>query len=220
MAQADGSAPASPRLQPVGWQGGWLMPPATSSAVPRGGLTIKFGGSLLTRPDWPELLESLVRAVDGPWRLVVGGGPVVEGLRRLDAVRPQPEERMHRLAIGGMGVTARLVAETIGSAVLRDPLAAATRSGVIDAATWLETGLLADLPEDWSVTSDSIAAVVAATNRQPLLLAKSVAPPNQRVAPPNQRVAALGDWVDPHFAHVAVRLPSVGWAAPRVSSLV
>lgn len=211
MSHPDGFAPTSPHLRPVGWQIGWLTPPATSSHVPRGGLTIKFGGSLLTRPDWPQLLESLVRAVDGPLSLVVGGGPVVQGLRTLDAARPQPADRMHRLAVRGMGLTARLVAETLGFPLVPDPRAAATCSGVIDADAWLANGLLDDLPAEWSVTSDSIAAVVAATNRQPLLLAKSV-------SPPATSVASLGDWVDPHFARVAVRLPSIRWAAPRPPS--
>lgn len=218
MPQADSDAPVSPHLQPVGWQVGWLMPPENSSAMPRGGLTIKFGGSLLTRPDWPERLKSLVLAVDGPWCLVVGGGPVVEGLRTLDAACRQPAERMHRLAIRGMGITARLVAETLGFPLLPDPRAAASTSGVIAADTWLEQALLDNLPADWSVTSDSIAAVVAATIRQPLLLAKSVPPPGKSVPPPGKSVAALGDYVDPHFARVAVRLPSIRWAAPRASS--
>lgn len=218
MPRADSVASASPHPQPVGWQVGWLMPPETSSAAPRGGLTIKFGGSLLTRADWPERLERLVRAVDGPWCLVVGGGPVVEGLRTLDAVRRQPAETMHGLAIRGMSITARLVAETLGLPLLPDPRAAATNSGVIDAHTWLEQGLLDTLPADWSVTSDSIAAVVAATIRQPLLLAKSVSPPGHGVSPPGQPLADLGDWVDPHFTRVAVRLPSIRWAAPRASS--
>lgn len=225
MPQAERVASASRPQQPVGWEVGWLIPPETSSAMPRGGLTIKFGGSLLARPDWPELLESLVSAVDRPLCLVVGGGPVVEGLRTLDAVRRQPAERMHRLAIRGMGITARLVAGTLGVPLLPDPRAAATNSGVVDADTWLEKGLLADLPADWSVTSDSIAAAVAATNRQPLLLAKSVSPPGHGVPPPGhgaspscQPLADLGDWVDPHFTRVAVRLPSIRWAAPRASS--
>jgi len=77
---------------------------APSQAASR--TVIKVGGSLLLRPEWPAELLTVVAAGPGPTTVVVGGGPVVDGLRAIDAACPGPVETMHRLAIDAMGITA------------------------------------------------------------------------------------------------------------------
>ena len=201
------------RLQATSWQAGWLLPPPLPENG-AAGITVKVGGSLLTRRDWPQLLGGLLNASNAPLQIIVGGGRVVDGLRQLDAASPQPAERMHRLAIAAMTVTALMVAEELGLPMCREPMAAAShRHGVILPETWQARGGFAGLPASWEVTSDSLAAIVAATVGQPLLLVKSVRPPHDCEPPPMSKLAEAG-WVDPYFPRAADRLSGLAWAAP------
>jgi len=171
-------------------------------------VVLKLGGSLLTRPAWPREVAGLV-AADWPTLVIVGGGSVVDGLRRIDAAAARPAAVMHAAAIDAMGITARIVAEALGLPVVDAPAAAA---GVLDAAAWLRTGPAGStLPVGWESTSDSIAAVAAEAIGRPLLLAKSVPPPC-----PGDDLAGLasGGWVDRHFPIAAFGLTAIGWLAP------
>jgi aspartokinase-like uncharacterized kinase len=203
---AAGSLP----LHPVaGWQFGWLLPPTHRSPGSGCGVTLKVGGSLLSRPDWPSLLAPFLAAHRQPVHLVVGGGEVVEGLRRMDAAVPQPAERMHRLAIGGMSLTAQLVAEVLGLALLRQPDASqCVGRGVIEPTAWLQAGRFAGLPASWDVTSDALAAVVAATLGEALVLVKRCPPPAGGVA-----AATAAGWIDSSLEQVSNRA-GVAWATP------
>lgn len=186
-----------------GWHFGVLEdgPPAG----PGRPLVVKVGGSLLVRPRWTEAIAALLAATPGPRLLVVGGGPVVEGLRSIDAAAPQPATAMHWRAIEALGITARLVAGAAGLAVVESP--GTEHTAVLDASRWLPAA--APLPEGWHVTSDSIAAVVAARVGGGLLLAKSVPPPVADL----MKLAATG-WVDAHFPEVAAAAGRISWAAP------
>ncbi|MFM8292063.1 MAG: hypothetical protein ACKOC4_10240 [Planctomycetia bacterium] len=168
-------------------------------------LVVKIGGSLLARPAWGTALAELVASAGGPCHLVVGGGPVVDGLRTIDAADPRPAATMHWLAIEALGITARLVAEALGLQLTAAPDATAT--AVLDVPRWLR-GTVA-LPEGWHVTSDSIAAVAAARLGGGLLLAKSVPPPAATL----DALVAAG-WLDAHFSVAARPLASIAWAAP------
>ena len=183
-----------------------------SFGVLRGGpaagpLVVKVGGSLLARPGWDEAVAGLLRSWPGPLLVVVGGGPVVDGLRAIDAAAPQPAAAMHWRAIEALGITARLVAEAVRLPLAESP--AWVESAVLDVSSWLARGPA--LPEGWHVTSDSIAAAAAAAGSAGLVLAKSLPPP----APDLETLAAVG-WVDPHFPQAAARLGHVGWAAPAI----
>ncbi len=191
------------------------------AAGPAAAMVIRFGGSLLERVDWPELAASLLDgptlfgAVDGPRTIVVGGGSVVEGLRDIDRTRPLDLRLVHRLAIDGMGITARLVAATLGLPLVTRP---ADRHAVLDMAGWLEAdpARAAAIPASWSVTSDSLAAIVAAAVTGDLLLVKSIPPPMPQgagEAPSLESLAKLG-WVDGWFSEAAARVARIGWAAP------
>ncbi len=192
---------------------GWLrgvIRSTTGAVVPQ--TVVKFGGSLLVRRTWRDELRLLVADCIGPTTIVVGGGPVVDGLRALDAASPCSAEVMHRLAIDAMGITARLAAEAASLKLAAEP-ACDERPVVLDAAAWLSrAGRYDDLPVGWHVTSDSIAAAVATACGAALLLAKSVPPPESRGS-----LASLAQagWVDDHFPTAAADLERIEWAVPE-----
>lgn len=188
----------------------WLfgsIRPATSLGVGRNAI-VKVGGSLLTRPSWPEDLRALVASLDAPC-LVVGGGPIVDGLRQIDATRRQPADLMHTLAIDAMRLTARIVADALGlptSAALAPRFQTAM---ILDTPAWLESDPAGStIPVGWQVTSDSIAATIAAATDRDLLLVKSLSPPC-----PGDNLAALAaaGWVDDHFPTAAASLRRIAW---------
>lgn len=181
----------------------------TDTATPR--TVIKFGGSLLVRRPWRDELRSLVADSVGPTTIVIGGGPLVDGLRAIDAASPCSAEVMHRAAIDAMGITARLAAEAASLPLAAEP-ACDERVVVLDAAAWLSlAGRYDDLPVGWHVTSDSIAAAVATACDAALVLAKSVPPPESRGS-----LASLvrAGWVDDHFPIAAADLERIEWAVP------
>jgi hypothetical protein len=196
----------------------WRLGSFGGTAAPRGTppqrpAILKFGGSLLSRPNWPAELRDLLAILGRPTTVVVGGGRLVDALRELDATSPRPAALMHRLAIDCMGVTAQMVASAAGL-----PLAAVpTRDSqpvVLDAPGWLGSAGRADrLPVGWHVTSDSIAASVAIEHALGLVLAKSVPPP----CPDDLTELAARGWIDGHLPALAADLASLGWAAPGAS---
>jgi aspartokinase-like uncharacterized kinase len=192
-----------------GWRRGTLR--AAPGQGGRGPAIVKFGGSLCERPDWPAEVARLLTAIPPPWIIVTGGGRLVDALRAIDATAPQPPAVMHDLAIRCMGVTARLAAAGLGL-----PLAAeadaSSPAAVLDAPRWLgRGGRFAALPVGWHVTSDSIAAAVAAETGGSLILVKSVPPP---CPGPDFTALAAAGWVDDFFPTAAASLADVRWAAP------
>jgi hypothetical protein len=191
----------------VAWRRGTLR----AGSTPPNGLVVKVGGSLLGMRHWPEVLAELVAPLVGGSPaplLVVGGGRVVDGLREIDAAAPRPPALMHELAIDAMSLTARLVADALGLPIV----SLATGAGVLDASDWLRSpDHEARLPAGWHVTSDSIAALLAAETGRGLLLAKRVPPPAGDHD--LERLAKAG-WVDAHFPEAAKGVGSLTWAAP------
>lgn len=196
------------------WRTGTLLvsglPPAAAPLV------LKFGGSLFRRPSWPDDLRSLLAGKTGGCLVVVGGGPLVDGLRAIDAASRQPDGLMHELAVAGMGITARLVAATVSLPRIADPRALAGDTiAVLDPVEWYAACPHGrGLPAGWRVTSDSIAARIAGDQGR-LLLVKSVPPPVQAEAAGDSFAClAAAGWVDGHFPVVASKLAAVSWAAP------
>ena len=200
-----------------GWRHGTLRgedrrvsSPAARRARP---LVMKVGGSLLSRPGWPSRLAALIATVDGRIRrIVVGGGGVVEGLRGIDRAAPQPPDVMHTLAIECMGVTARLVAAALGLPIVAG-VDGPARVAVLDVPAWLGHAADPHLPGGWHVTSDSIAARVAAEFAAGLLLVKSVPPPPCPDGPQLLAALARAGWVDEYFPRAAAGLDAIDWAA-------
>jgi len=188
----------------------WTIAPLRGSAAGTSRWVVRFGGSLLTRPGWPQDLLDLVSGLTGAVTIVVGGGPLVDGLRMVDAAQPMPAHVMHGLAIEVMGVTGRLVAAATGFPVVGSP---AFGAGIVVLDTprwWAASPLGSRLPVGWEVTSDSIAATVALETAATLVLAKRVPPPL-----PDLDELAVAGWVDPHLPTAAAGLTRILWAAPR-----
>lgn len=175
---------------------------------------VKFGGSFFGRPDWPTLARALAAGADAaaPRTFVVGGGPVVDGLREIDRVLGGDDRLFHELAIAGMGITARLFAATLGLPLVpRPPREEGPAATVLDMAGWIaeEPARLEGLPASWGVTSDSLAATVAACHGSGLLLAKRGPPPAEGLS----ALAAAG-WIDPSFPVATRGVPWLGWVTP------
>lgn len=191
----------------------WLYGMLRSDDPAHGREIVKIGGSLLELPGWPAILAALVRdrAEARSVSIVVGGGPIVDGLRAIDAVAPRSPATVHALAIELMGTTARLVADALSLPLGTDCDGAAE---VLDIEEWLQrAGRLDRLPVGWQVTSDSIAAAVATDTGCDLLLAKRVVPPP---CPDGDRIAHLArqGWLDGHFPVAAAGLGRIAWAVP------
>ena len=139
-------------------------------------LTIaKVGGSLFDLPDLADRLRRwLAGTPNHPVLLVPGGGAGADVIRRLDAVHRIGDEAAHWLALGVAGVNARFLAgllnirvtsfatQSLGTSVL-DP----------DAFCHFDEGRDGALPHTWDVTTDSVAARVAAVAGGSLTLLKS-----------------------------------------------
>ncbi|MDA1040128.1 MAG: hypothetical protein O3A37_07570 [Planctomycetota bacterium] len=194
------------------WVRGCIRPSAESSDHET--LVLKIGGSLLSWPDWPWLLDRLLTGMgDVPLAIVVGGGAVVDGLRQIDSAAPQPAKLMHDLALDCMHTLAQLVSKSTGLPLSANP-ALTGAACVLDAPTWMLTQpAAASLPASWDVTSDSIAARLASDYSAALMLAKSTPPPVTWHGQSLEPLATAG-WVDRCFPAVADDLQTILWTAP------
>lgn len=186
-------------------------------------IVLKIGGSLLAQPAWVGRVSTLIDFLLDSGRvptIVVGGGAIADGMRRIDATSAAAPALVHDLAIGCMTITARLVARVIGLPIVFEP--PCDCAAVLDIEHWLARRQGAGLPASWDVTSDSIAASVAGHApdvRSTLVLVKSVPPPLDAMgAGPSLTNLADAGWVDRHFP-VAARRLRVEWFAPSSASL-
>lgn len=195
---------------------------------------IKVGGSLVTRDDFAPALRNwlAVHSAERPGRrrvLLVGGGPLVDALRGLDAVQRMPAAFSHWLAIDLMETTGRIVANLLPELEVTSDYQLIGESSS-PGATWLllATQFLHDaephlpgerLPWGWHVTSDSIAARLAAVlEADRLTLLKSSPPPGSGTHDGWRRAAAAG-WVDAFFPLAAAEVKSVCWANLPVTTV-
>jgi aspartokinase-like uncharacterized kinase len=183
-------------------------------------VVVKVGGSLLDLPELPARLGEVLAHPDlAPCRtlLVPGGGAFVDVLRRLDAVHGFGDPTAHALAVHALDFNARVLARIGRASRLRvvESLETAARrwaeGDVPVLAPRLELARMdrtaeTRLPETWDVTSDTIAARLAArAGSDTLVLLKSVNPPPEAT---RADASTLG-LVDPHFAAAARPLPRV-----------
>lgn len=185
------------------------VPPIESLPGPGGGVLVKVGGSLLDLPELRDRLRRLPLMLEQPMRLVVGGGSAADLIRRLQPVHQLGEADAHRVAIGTMDLNGQLVHALIDGAQ--------GDFGVLPVADVLrDRGI--ELPSSWSVTSDSVAAAIAASLQWDLILAKSIPPPGSVDV-----AVARGD-VDPYFPTASRPLAgqgrSIGWINLRTSDPV
>jgi len=182
---------------------------------------VKFGGSLC-RPEWQApLLDWLeARARAGAVVVVCGGGAHAELVRSEQQRLGFDDLTAHRQALLAMEQLAWwLHGAWLARHGRRCPVSTEVRAGVL----WVPRSLVEDpagLEVSWSLTSDSLAAWLAA--QQPtghLWLLKSL---DCAVAPGGPIDWARQGWVDPCFPDYAGRaacgitlLGRAGWSATR-----
>ena len=174
---------------------------------------VKVGGSLY---DWPELrprLGEYLASLGGAKIVVPGGGPFADAARRLDAAHSLGDPAAHRLALASLAPAAAFLRELLGPGVV-----------VFDPALELDAieSKFGPVPASWDVTTDSLAAYIAADRGARLVLLKSrglVAGAGATAGPlgPDEcRAAAGGGLVDAHLGGVVARLGlSAGWVNLR-----
>ena len=195
---------------PWDWQRGWLRQPRDKSKQLR--VVVKIGGSLFSTAGWQHAVQSLIAHESLSNHSVVilaGGGPLVDGLRVIDANSSLLDSLMHDLALEAMGITAQILAATLKLPLAEEETGASPivldirKRGMTD-------HVIESLPHSWDTTSDSIAAAIATTTESALLLVKSTPPPTHDL----ESLASKG-WVDHSFPTACIDLEDICWAAPR-----
>lgn len=194
---------------------GQLQPEALGPRV------LKLGGSLLTLSDWPSRLRSWLAANPSVCNLfVVGGGELVEAVRTLDSIHRLDETFVHWLCIDLLDATAQIAERLLPefgsvtsslelSQFLQAPgTAAHSRSAIVRVGAFYDRQTAApSMPQDWSATSDSLAALLAKLcGAHELVLFKSV-PALAPMSTASQLVQA--NIVDRAFDRVAADLPRI-----------
>lgn len=194
---------------------------------------VKLGGSLL---DDAEVAARYRRWLNTqrPARnvLIVGGGKLAEVLRRADKTHSLDESLLHWLAIDCLGINARLVAGLLPEAELvsewnglRRRLLQMLPEGKSGTLVFDVTGFMrqieprlpgTQLAHGWNVTSDSIAARVAAgLAAGELVLLKSALPAQEPQT--TQALADIG-YVDESFPKIAREVRMIRCVNLRESS--
>ncbi|GBD41276.1 hypothetical protein HRbin39_00655 [bacterium HR39] len=138
-------------------------------------VVIKLGGSLARSPLLARWLALLARQPADRARLVVpGGGPFADAVRLLEPDLGLDAGTAHRCAILAMQQYGLMLASRApGLSLVEDELDVARlrlRAGAGVWLPWRMAGRSPELPASWDVTSDSIAAWLAARLRARALL--------------------------------------------------
>ncbi|MFO0942390.1 MAG: hypothetical protein U0930_16755 [Pirellulales bacterium] len=157
---------------------------------------VKLGGSLL---DLPDLSARWIRFLDleqlvGPILLIVGGGNIVESVRRYDAIHTLDSIQSHWLCVDLMNSTATLLGMLLKDAPVLTQVTqlenwlmnnqsamtqpSAPRTTIVAPSAFYSRELRSDsLPQSWDTTSDSISALLAQlVGAERLILLKSTEP--------------------------------------------
>ena len=125
---------------------------------------VKVGGSLF---DWPEYKTRLPRFLHSVHQsrvvVVPGGGKYVDKVRRWQTHGDWTDERSHERALDMLMIASRLMKNWLPDAVWTnhpDQIKSCfSRIVVLDCSHWARQ--IANLPQNWKLTSDSLAAILA-----------------------------------------------------------
>ncbi len=184
------------------------MTHASESSRQRRTRVVKVGGSLFRNSGFEQRLANWLDAnPDYNHLLICGGGELVDVLRLWHKRHSLSGDAAHWGAVSLMDEVAKLLASLVPACRLirLDP-------GSLELPQGNAIGLVSDflrnrsgLPTDWQVTSDSLAAEIAAVfGNLELVLLKSSAPDSRDI-----KVWAASGYVDPYFPEAAASLPSV-----------
>lgn len=127
---------------------------------------VKLGGSLLGTPELQAWLDMLATQSDGRVVIVPGGGLFADAVREAQQTAGFDDDAAHHAALLAMdqyGLVLRALQPALATAA--SELEIAERSWQHRAIVWLPSRMvLADnnIPRNWEVTSDSLAAWLAA----------------------------------------------------------
>jgi 5-(aminomethyl)-3-furanmethanol phosphate kinase len=189
---------------------------------------LKVGGSLFDLPDLgPRLKEVLAALPPATNVLLAGGGKIADAAAAMQTTHHLTEEATHWLCISALSTSSKILKTLLPIARLthdtRDIKEAAPPSlWILDSEQLLRRSdshqVVTSLPQNASVTTDSIAAAVAVElAASELLLLKSTDWPEEPTASRSKllEMAAKGGLVDLHFPIVAKFVAKVGWVNLR-----
>lgn len=147
---------------------------------------VKIGGSLLGSPELERWLDVFVKFSDGKIIIVPGGGVFADAVREAQKISNISDSTAHKLALLAMDQFGHLLHS------LNPKLATADSECEIDERTWQHRAIvwlpsrmvLADdtIPQNWDVTSDSLAAWLAEKlQAKHLILLKSDKPSGSKL---------------------------------------
>lgn len=174
-------------------------------------IVVKLGGSLAADPSLARWLHRLAHSPGARFVAVPGGGPFADAVRAVQQVWRFSDEVAHTMAIGAMDQFGRLLcgieAASMPCTTLPGIVAAWDRGAL---PVWLPARVMdgdAELPRNWDVTSDTIAAWLAQTlGASGLVLVKSCDLPPEPRDPERLAAAGIVDAALPAFL-ARTRLP-------------
>ena len=180
---------------------------------------VKLGGSLLSLPDLADRIRRLLaHQPNDRILIVVGGGAATDVVRDWSRQHSLSEETAHWLALRSLSLTRTLVKELLPEcAEVTSPEEAlrhwenSSSSVLLNVECYLRDVAATDdnpLPHTWDVTSDSIAAWIAARwSADELILVKST-DLGTGITFEQARQAGL---VDAHFPNIAIEVSRISW---------
>jgi aspartokinase-like uncharacterized kinase len=174
--------------------------------VSRGPIVVKLGGSLARHRQFARWIEALRNYKSGAI-IVPGGGPFADCVRDAQTYMRFGDATAHRMAVLATEQYAIACASSFPDVVLVTDEAQLRLIGEGRMAFWLPSRMALgadDLPENWQVTSDSLAAWLARRlDLEALVLLKSV---DAKADPISAQALIEGEIVDPFFARFAARM--------------